>query len=523
MSQTPRPILKLKVGKSAILASTTKDALPAAPSPARTETPTSAGPKKFKLKLGVKKQPSTEATSQQNQQAQESVQAQPTSTPTKIKLFAKKKPKPESLEAPVKKRDHDAIIDGETPVSAGPKKIRLTTKPKTPGTPYLKLKPKAKPILRPRGLAYDSEASDREDDPSIEEGFILRMTPGEDCEYIRKAIEEKRWGPRSQGGADIRLKFLQADGRRAVLMVRGRIYAASLVDMPCIVEGMKSWDKKAWYKASDICQMLLVLGIVKSEAEALEYPLPGREVDKESHAFAHGLTPPMQWVRKRRFRHRVSTRTIEAVEEEVERLLQVDAEAAEPVKYEVIDMDRLSRAPSERRDSAQPDDDDFMGGEADADGEADMFNEDGYFDVEEEDEDALAAAFEMGMEEEGDMVIEAATPAESSNPGLETQNVTDSEAPTPGAGATSKEDSGDEESDDDDEIDDMDEDAMEQRADLQRAREEIADLEAVIKEQIADMEKLGNPILKKRKAEKIQTLRSDLELKKSAIGEGEDD
>jgi TATA-binding protein-associated factor Taf7 len=32
------------------------------------------------------------------------------------------------------------------------------------------------------------------------------------------------------------------------------------VDLPCIVEGMKSWDRRGWYKSADICQMLLVLG-----------------------------------------------------------------------------------------------------------------------------------------------------------------------------------------------------------------------------------------------------------------------
>ena|SRR5579859_3167111 len=41
------------------------------------------------------------------------------------------------------------------------------------------------------GLGYDSEASDREDDPAIEEQIILRCRPGEDAEYIRQCLERK--------------------------------------------------------------------------------------------------------------------------------------------------------------------------------------------------------------------------------------------------------------------------------------------------------------------------------------------
>lgn len=41
------------------------------------------------------------------------------------------------------------------------------------------------------GLGYDSEASDREDDPAIEEQIILRCRPGEDAEYLRDCLERK--------------------------------------------------------------------------------------------------------------------------------------------------------------------------------------------------------------------------------------------------------------------------------------------------------------------------------------------
>jgi TATA-binding protein-associated factor Taf7 len=41
------------------------------------------------------------------------------------------------------------------------------------------------------GLGYDSEASDREEDPSIEEQIILRCRPGEDTEYLRSCLDRK--------------------------------------------------------------------------------------------------------------------------------------------------------------------------------------------------------------------------------------------------------------------------------------------------------------------------------------------
>src|SRR5437667_1428138 len=41
------------------------------------------------------------------------------------------------------------------------------------------------------GLGYDSEASDREDDPAIEEQIILRCRPGADTEYLKTCLDKK--------------------------------------------------------------------------------------------------------------------------------------------------------------------------------------------------------------------------------------------------------------------------------------------------------------------------------------------
>ena len=522
MSQ--RPTLKLKLTTSGNL-----------PSSQPVGTPASAsGLPKLKFKFSPK-----------NPDAPVSKTApSPTAVdPKQLKSALKKvkKDRPPRLSAG-KKRDHStAITEDEIEVlpssspapltASGIKKIKLNTSRKTPTTPFIRLKPKGKPPNRPLGVGYDSEASDREEDPAIEEEFIVRMLPGEDCEYLRKAIEDKRWGPRNQGGADIRLKFLHTNGRRAVFIIRGHIYAATLVDLPCVIEGMKSWDRRGWWKTADICQMLLVLGLVNTENEALEYVLPGKELDKVTWQYAHGLTPPMRWVRKRRFRKRVSNRTIEAVEEEVERLLRLDEECISESKYETLDLDHLSRGQSGRGESG----DEVMQegseyGEQDAIGEADDAS--GYFDTAEAEDDGLAADLELAMmASDADDVasVSAYAPAYAHAANNDTVNVdvmqhTDSEAGTPAANTPSKDDSGDDESDDEaDAEEEIDEDVLEQQADLQRQREEIADLEAAIKSQTAEYERQQNSILKKKIMGKIQSLKGDLELKLAAIGEEVDD
>jgi transcription initiation factor TFIID subunit 7 len=68
---------------------------------------------------------------------------------------------------------------------------------------------------------------------------------------------------------------------------------------------------------------MLVLGSqVSSEAS-----IPSGAINQDDYIWPHGLTPPLRYVRKRRFRKRLSRRTIEVVEEQVEELLKKDMEA----------------------------------------------------------------------------------------------------------------------------------------------------------------------------------------------------
>ncbi|EEP76520.1 predicted protein [Uncinocarpus reesii 1704] len=453
-----KPSLKLTFSKPKV-PQLPKQASPPSASPPPATTPGSAIPK-LKLKFGGPK-------------------PAPAPTPPAASK-PKKAPKPATAkDAPrsSKKRPRDVADKGATSVTASTpapavKRIKFSSKP----LPSIRLKSKGEPPRRPRGVGYDSGASDTEIDPALEEEFILRMPPGEDCDYVRQAVEEKRFGPRSQGGADISFKALTRDGRRAIVTVRGRMYAASLVDLPCVIEAMKSWDRRAWYKSADICQMLLVLGPVKSEDEAKTYPLPK------------------------------------------------DAEEGPP-EFEVMDYNQYMREES----GYQEEYDD----EQDAEGEAD---ETAYVHPGAQDEmaglfeDDLAAEMEAALaaHAEASSMPTSAIAEENQAIGgvVEAEPETEAEMGTPKP-ATGGETSGDEdeseESSPEDGNEDMDEDALEQQRQLQQQREEIAELEALVRAETLKWEQMPNPILKAKVGRRVQSLKQELELKKVSVGEGNAD
>ena len=530
----PRPSLKIKLN--------TGPPKPASQGPG---TPSSAMPK---IKLKLPKKP-TDTQPQPDPTA-----PIPVTKPKAPRKPRVKKEKPTRTSNPTPKKralEASTISDDENERFAGssppPLKKTKTIKfnfknaPNTPLTPapltgvrqikFTGIKGKKLSATRPKGVGYDSEAEDNESDPAIEEDFILRMLPGEHCDYIREAIAEQRFGPKSQGGADIRLRFLKTDGRRAVLSILGTLYAATLVDLPCIIEGMKSWDRKAWHKSVDISQMLLILGPIKTEEEANNYPLPKRDIDEKTMQYAHGLTPPMRWVRKRRFRKRVNRAAIEDVEKEVERLLAEDAKAKSSrwtfVDVRQLEIERAQRLEREMQAEMEGYD------EEDAEGEDD---DQQYYGktvdtqvAEEEPEDDFELHLQQAFEEEeAEQETSATTPAQltstnAPSPGsfaLDTPIAAESPAATLSKAATSGDEDEESSDEDADSIDDVDEDAVEQQQDLMRQREAIEDLQAAIKSQEAELERVQNNILKKKLVAKIQSLKAELESKMAAMGEG---
>ncbi|KKY24492.1 putative transcription initiation factor tfiid subunit 7 [Phaeomoniella chlamydospora] len=433
-------------------------------------------------------------------------------------------------------------------------------------TPTIKLKTKGKIPKRPLGVGYDSELSETENDPTLSEAFMFRMPPGEDCDYLQEAIEKGTIGLGvREGGADVRLQFFDRHGRRSMVTIRGRRYAASFVDLPCIIEGMKSWDKKGWIKSADISQMFLVLGRVETDEEAQNYPLPP-DVDPNTWQYAHGVTPPMQHVRKRRFARtkRTSVSAIEAVERKVNQLF-ADDEAAESVRWEILDGDTYAREEYEREHSMRQSEDEDMDGygeEEDAEGEDiedDYFGRNGQVpgdlgtggDDIEMDEDAVAAELEAHLmasedEEEDEQNTSAgalppvaaehtqlasvaadgesfAMTSTSGSPSALTAAGTAAATPAAiSAATTSDADEAEEESSDEDEADEEDISDDEAAAALREQREKIAELEESIRAEEAKFKGMQNPILRKKIQIQIGKLRADLEMTRRGAGEDED-
>lgn len=453
----------------------------------------------------------------------------PASPPTMVKL----KINPAGLAAASSASvSHPPRSESSTPSSSkangkpAPKiKLKTTAKPPAPKlkiksssfssttplplrTPIsLKLKTPKGPLPRKRkhepGNGYDSEASDREDDPAIEEQFILRMPPGEDCDYLRGVIERKELSVTS----DVWLRFKEQ--RRAVVCVRGRLYGALLVDLPCIIEANKTIDKKHIFKAADICQMLLVGDRIASEEEVWGLPAAPQNI-----TYPHGITPPMLNVRKRRFRKRISNRTIEAVETEVERLLRED-EKAESSRQELVDTAQLMRENSAASDA----------------GEDEGYN---LFAEQEEYDDEQDAAGEEEMEydftqggQNGEMDDELANDLESAllGAGVDDGNMaidlpTDT-APIMVETPAAEESESDEEEEDEEEVPpaEMDEVAKEAAQQKEKLREEIQDLEETIRAKEREYQTISNSMLKSRVQKVITSLRGELELKMSSMGD----
>ncbi|KAL4874046.1 TAFII55 protein conserved region-domain-containing protein [Aspergillus spectabilis] len=488
MSDAPRPSLKLTFGKKKA---------PELPQP-QPALPSSDQPPPLQRKLTLKI-------------ARKPTEDEPEDKPKKPKITIKKKKRPADEAAP------DPSVAG-TSEATGPKRLKLNPS-KKPGLQSIRIKNKGLVPNRPTGVGYDSEASDTEIDPAIEEQFILRMLPGEDCEHLRRAIAERRFDR-----SEFCFKPLTREGRRSVLKIRDKQYAAVLVDLPCIIEGMKSWDRRGWYKSADICQMLLVLGPVAAESEALDYPLPAelQTSDDKTLQYPHGLAPPLRWVRKRRFRDRISTRTIEQVEKAVEDLIAQDDAAIGHPRYELVDKTSLDRAEGLVQ-SGEYDDYDEYDDEQDAEGEVEM-DDMGMF---EDFEDTLAAEMEAALAAGADgATIEADIVEEPADPGVYqagTPMATKPSTPAPDAGPETSGDESDasngEEGTPDDELDD---EQLEQQRLVQQSREEIAELEALIRTETAKWEMQKNNILKGKLAKRIHDLKTEVALKKVSIGEGDD-
>ncbi|GMF05520.1 unnamed protein product [[Candida] boidinii] len=140
--------------------------------------------------------------------------------------------------------------------SSGLPTLKLTT---TKKVPTIKLRP-----TRVAGDGYDSEDPDREDDPLIEDGLILRMLPDSSLDYVRRCVEDG-----DLSGITLKWK----DKKRAILKVNGMLYGGKLIELPTITEVYKSIDKKNIFKTIDICQILVIMKKLESEQDIADIPI----------------------------------------------------------------------------------------------------------------------------------------------------------------------------------------------------------------------------------------------------------
>lgn len=365
---------------------------------------------------------------------------------------------------------------------------------KTPRQQKLKVKQAnpSKILLRKSivaGYGFDSEASDREDDPTVENHIVLRFKAGAEADYVRSQIEAKG----SMDGISIKFK----DARNAVVTVQKKLFAAKLVDLPTITEVHKSFDKKNLYKVADVCQMLLVGERISHEDTVLAIPTHAKDF-----IYPHGLTPPLRNVRSRRFRKRTSAKTIESVEKEVERLLSLDADC-EQTTYTIMDRDDL-----EREQSGTPNV--RMSADRDLD-EDEMMEDEGGSDYED-----LAADLEaqLASPEASSMSIPTIPRPRDASLVLkpETPSMPVSAAASPDVSSEGSEVG----SDDDDEIS---KEQVIKKSGQKALREVISNLEEVIASKKADIERAINPIMKQRLLSTLRKLEAELSMKMEDLGE----
>nr|CDI51836.1 related to TAF7-TFIID subunit (TBP-associated factor), 67 kD [Melanopsichium pennsylvanicum 4] len=187
--------------------------------------------------------------------------------------------------------------------------------------------PKTQAYMQSYDRELDSEDDETGEGLAFEEQLIFRMPEGLECDKLREAIQKR------QLADDVWFKF--KDSRRAVVHVGDSLFSAKLVDLPTITESHKTLDNRQFFKVADITQMLVVEGKIADESQASS-SAAGKGFNIEDFIYPHGITPPMHWARKRRFRKRAARRAIETVEKEVERLLKADKKA-EQIEYEMID------------------------------------------------------------------------------------------------------------------------------------------------------------------------------------------
>ncbi|VDP66309.1 unnamed protein product [Schistosoma mattheei] len=128
--------------------------------------------------------------------------------------------------------------------------------------------------------------------------------------------------------------------RHTIVRYNGQVYQGQIMDLPCIIESLKTTDKKNFYKTANICQMMICTqgdetGPLRGTAAYLDNRPGSRnktfDISHENREFQflHGITPPLKNVLHRRFRKTRRKRFVDMpkIEKEVKQLLRADLQA----------------------------------------------------------------------------------------------------------------------------------------------------------------------------------------------------
>ncbi|CAH8600373.1 unnamed protein product [Schistosoma curassoni] len=176
----------------------------------------------------------------------------------------------------------------------------------------------------------------------LEQQFILRMTDTVAAQNLAADID---------AGIPFKENFtveFKPDMRHTIVRYNGQVYQGQIMDLPCIIESLKTTDKKNFYKTANICQMMICTqgdetGPLRGTAAYLDNRPGSRnktfDISHENREFQflHGITPPLKNVLHRRFRKTRRKRFVDMpkIEKEVKQLLRADLQAVN-VKWEVI-------------------------------------------------------------------------------------------------------------------------------------------------------------------------------------------
>lgn len=195
------------------------------------------------------------------------------------------------------------------------------------------------------------EKREPEHQVELESHLVLRLPP-EPAKALREVLKT---GDPLKNRLSIQI---DNDMRHGQVRFDHWLMHSKIVDLPTVIESLKTIDNKSFYKTADLCQMMICKeepdqAAPEEDSSAKNKKKDPNKVDKK-FLYPHGITPPTKNVRKRRFRKTLKKKCVEApeIEKEVKRLLRADNEAVS-VTWEIINEDEEEE---ELQSKAEPSD-----------------------------------------------------------------------------------------------------------------------------------------------------------------------